>query len=143
MSLHGKTALVTGSSKGIGRAIALRFAEKGADIVINYSRDKSAADEVQKAAEEYGVRAVSVQADVSRVPQIELLFQEALSAFGQIDVVVANAGIEEVNIPVADVREEDSDLLFRVNTKGPYFVLQAAARHMPPWYVNVESKAGH
>jgi 3-oxoacyl-[acyl-carrier protein] reductase len=59
-----------------------------------------------------------------------MLFTETLKAFGKIDIVVANAGIEKVNIPVVDVTEEDFDLLFRINTKGPYFVMQAAARHI-------------
>jgi 3-oxoacyl-[acyl-carrier protein] reductase len=77
-----------------------------------------------------GVKAISVQADVSNVVEIEALFQAGLGTFGKIDIVVANAGIEKVNIQVVDVTEEDFDLLFRVNTKGPYFVMQAAARHI-------------
>ncbi|WP_277621549.1 SDR family NAD(P)-dependent oxidoreductase [Pseudomonas chlororaphis] len=67
---------------------------------------------------------------MSNVVEIEALFQAGLRAFGKIDIVVANAGIEKVNIQVVDVTEEDFDLLFRVNTKGPYFVMQAAARHI-------------
>lgn len=67
---------------------------------------------------------------MSKVAEIESLFQAALKAFGRIDIVVANAGIEKVNIPVVEVTEADFDLLFRVNTKGPYFVMQAAARHV-------------
>ncbi|AZD16503.1 glucose 1-dehydrogenase [Pseudomonas chlororaphis] len=130
MSLQGKVAIVTGSSKGLGRAIALRLAERGANVVINYSRDKAPADEVVAAAIAEGVKAISVQADVSNVVEIEALFQAGLRAFGKIDIVVANAGIEKVNIQVVDVTEEDFDLLFRVNTKGPYFVMQAAARHI-------------
>ena len=129
-TLPGKVALITGSSKGIGNAIALRFAAQGANVVINYSKDKSAADEVLRATQATGVKAISVQADVSKVAEIEHLFQETLKALGKIDIVVANAGIEKVNIPVVEVTEEDFDLLFRVNTKGPYFVLQAAARHV-------------
>ncbi|MEK1913589.1 MAG: glucose 1-dehydrogenase [Pseudomonas chlororaphis] len=130
MNLQGKVAIVTGSSKGLGRAIALRLAERGANVVINYLRDKAPADEVVAAAIAEGVKAISVQADVSNVVEIEALFQAGLRAFGKIDIVVANAGIEKVNIQVVDVTEEDFDLLFRVNTKGPYFVMQAAARHI-------------
>lgn len=130
MSLEGKVALITGSSKGIGKAIALRFAAEGASVVINYSRDKSAADATVAATEAAGSRAVSVRADVSKLPEIERLFQSTLDAFGRVDIVVANAGIEKVNIPVVEVSEEDFDLLFQVNTKGPYFVMQAAARHI-------------
>lgn len=130
MSFEGKVAIVTGSSKGLGRAILLRLASRGASVVVNYSRDKAAAEEVVTAAEKVGAKAILVQADVSRVDEIERLFAEALTAFGKVDIVVANAGIEKVNLPVVDVTEEDFDLLFRVNTKGPYFVMQAAARHI-------------
>jgi 3-oxoacyl-[acyl-carrier protein] reductase len=120
--------LVTGSSKGLGRAIILQLAAQGADVVINYSRDGAAADDVRKAAEAHGVRALTVQADVSRVEGIQGLYDAAVTEFGRVDVVVANAGMEKVNVPVSDVTEEDFDLLFRVNTKGPFFVLREAAR---------------
>jgi 3-oxoacyl-[acyl-carrier protein] reductase len=130
MQLDGKVALVTGSSKGLGRSIVLRLAAAGADVVINYSRDEAAAAEVREAAEAEGVRALVVRADVSRVEGIQQLFDAAITEFGQIDVVVANAGMEKVNVPVAEVTEEDFDLLFRVNTKGPYFVLREAARRI-------------
>jgi 3-oxoacyl-[acyl-carrier protein] reductase len=130
MTLKGRTALVTGSSKGLGRAILLRLATQGANVVVNYSRDESAADEVLEAAKALGVGAISVAADVSQVDGIERLYDAALDEFGQVDIVVANAGMEKVNVPVAEVTEEDFDLLFRVNTKGPYFVLREAARRI-------------
>ncbi|GAA1720718.1 SDR family oxidoreductase [Kribbella yunnanensis] len=130
MTLQGKTALVTGSSKGLGRAILLRLAGQGANVVVNYSRDESAAAEVQAAAEALGVQAITVAADVSQVDGITQVFDAAMKAFGRIDIVVANAGMEKVNIPVTDVTEDDFDLLFRVNTKGPYFVLREAARRI-------------
>lgn len=130
MGLEGKVVLVTGSSKGLGRAIVLQLAAQGADVVINYSRDGAAADDVRKAAEAHGVRALTVQADVSRVEGIQGLYDAAVTEFGRVDVVVANAGMEKVNVPVSDVTEEDFDLLFRVNTKGPFFVLREAARRI-------------
>ena len=130
MTLKGKTALVTGSSKGLGRAILLRLAAQGANVVVNYSRDESAANEVLEAAGKLGVQAISVAADVSRVDEIERLYDATIEAFGQVDIVVANAGMEKVNVAVADVSEDDFDLLFRVNTKGPYFVLREAARRI-------------
>jgi 3-oxoacyl-[acyl-carrier protein] reductase len=130
MTLQGKVALVTGSSRGIGRAIALRFASLGAKVVINSATDKRGIDDTVAEAAASGAEAIGVEADVSRVPEIERLFQAALERFGRIDVVVANAGIEKVNIPVVEVTEEDFDLLFRINTKGPYFVMQAAARQI-------------
>ncbi|MBN7304792.1 glucose 1-dehydrogenase [Mycobacteroides abscessus subsp. bolletii] len=130
MGFEDKVAVVTGSSKGLGRSILLRLASLGANVVVNYSRDKTAADQVVAAAETFGVKTLLVRADVSKVDEIDRLFEETLAAFGKIDIVVANAGVEKVNIPVVDVTEEDFDLLFRVNTKGPYFVMQAAARHV-------------
>lgn len=130
MELQGKVALVTGSSKGLGRAIVLRLAEQGADVVINYSRDQAAGDEVKKAAEAHGVRGIVVKADVSQVDGIQSLYDTAFAEFGRVDIVVANAGMEKVNVPVTDVTEEDFDLLFRVNTKGPYFVMREAARRV-------------
>ena len=128
--LTGKAAIVTGSSKGLGRAIALRLAARGADIVVNYHGDQAAAEAVVDAALAEGVRAIAVRADVSDVAEISRLFDATLAAFGRLDIVVANAGVEKVNVPVVDVTEQDFDHLFRVNTKGPYFVLQAAARHV-------------
>lgn len=130
MSLKEKTALVTGSSKGLGRAILMRLAEQGANVVINYSRDEAAAQEVLSAALAAGVGAIAVQADVSRVDQIQHLFRAAIDEFGSLDIVVANAGMEKVNVPFVDVTEEDFDLLFRANTKGPYFVMREAARRV-------------
>jgi 3-oxoacyl-[acyl-carrier protein] reductase len=130
MTLQEKVALVTGSSRGIGRAIALRFASLGARIVINHVRDNTGAADTIAAATATGAEAIAIEADASSVPEIEHLFQAALQRFGKIDVVVANAGIEKVNIPVVAVTEEDFYLLFRMNTKGPYFVMKAAARHI-------------
>lgn len=127
MALEGKTALVTGSSKGLGRAIVRKLASEGANVVVNYSRDKAAADEVRDAV---ATKAITVQADVSNVDGIQHLFTEAVNEFGQIDIVVANAGMEKVNIPVTDVTEEDFDQLFQINTKGPYFVMREAARRI-------------
>lgn len=126
--LDGKVALVTGSSKGLGRSIALRLASLGADCVINYSRDAMPADAVCAEVAKLGREAIAVQADVSSPVEIDQLFAAAMERFGHIDIVVANAGIELVNVDLIDVTEADFDRLFRVNAKGPFFVLQAAAR---------------
>ncbi|HEY8927773.1 MAG TPA: SDR family NAD(P)-dependent oxidoreductase, partial [Mucilaginibacter sp.] len=98
-SLNNKVAIVTGSARGLGKAIAERYAAMGADIVINYSRDKASADEVVSNIKAMGVRVIAVQADISKVADIERLFTEAKNAFGKIDIVVANAGIELVETP--------------------------------------------
>src|SRR3954447_26830550 len=95
-SLKNKVAIITGSARGLGKAIAERYAALGADIVINYSRDKASAEEVVNNITPMGVRVIAVQADVSKVAEIKHLFNEAKKAFGKIDIVVANAGIEMV-----------------------------------------------
>jgi len=129
-SLNNKVALITGSARGLGKAIAERYAALGADIVINYSRDKASADEVVSNIQAMGVKVVSVQADVSKVADIERLFSKAKQAFGKIDIVVANAGIEMVETPVTQFTEEQFDRLFSINTKGAYFTMQQAAKNV-------------
>ena len=111
-TLKGKVALITGSARGLGKAIAERYAALGADIVLNYSRDKIAAEETASNIKAMGVRVIAIQGDVSKPAEIEKLFNEALAAFGKIDIVVANAGIELVETPVTDFTEEQFDRLF-------------------------------
>ena len=129
-TLNNKVALITGSARGLGKAIAERYAAMGANIVINYSRDKASAEEVLSNITAMGVKAISVQADVSKVADLERLFSEAIAAFGKIDIVVANAGIELVETPVTEFTEAQFDRLFSINTKGTYFTLQQAAKHV-------------
>lgn len=129
-SLKNKVALITGSARGLGKAIAERYAALGADIVINYSKDKASAEEVLSNIKAMGVKVIAVQADVSKVAEIERLFAEAIKAFGRIDIVVANAGIEMVETPVTAFTEEQFDRLFSINTKGAYFTMQQAAKHV-------------
>ncbi|TPG39291.1 SDR family oxidoreductase [Flavobacterium pectinovorum] len=129
-NLKNKVALITGSARGLGKAIAERYAALGADIVINYSRDKASADEVLSNILAMGVKAIAVKADISKVADLEYLFDEAKKAFGKIDIVVANAGIEMVEVPVTEFTEEQFDKVFSINTKGTYFTLQQAAKHV-------------
>ena len=129
-NLKGKVALITGSARGLGKAIAERYAALGADIVINYSKDKASADEVINNIKARGVKVIAIQADISKVADLERLFAEARKAFGKIDIVVANAGIEMVEVPVVNFTEEQFDHLFSINTKGSYFTLQQAAKHV-------------
>jgi 3-oxoacyl-[acyl-carrier protein] reductase len=129
-NLKNKTAIITGSARGLGKAIAERYAALGADIVINYSRDKASADEVLSNVLAMGVKAIAVKADISKVADLEYLFGEAKKAFGKIDIVVANAGIEMVEVPVTEFTEEQFDKVFSINTKGTYFTLQQAAKHV-------------
>lgn len=129
-NLKNKVALITGSARGLGKAIAERYAALGADIVINYSRDKASADEVLSNVLAMGVKAIAIKADVSKVADLEYLFSEAKKTFGKIDIVVANAGIEMVEVPVTEFTEEQFDKVFSINTKGTYFTLQQAAKHV-------------
>jgi|SRR6185503_13130778 len=93
MSIEGKTALVTGSSRGIGRAIAERLAADGATVVINYTRSAQHANEAVNAIKTKGGKAVAVQADISKSADVRRLFDEAEKSFGPLDIVVANAGV--------------------------------------------------
>lgn len=120
-SLAGKVALITGASKGIGKATALRLAKDGASVVINYSSDAKSAEElVQTIGSD---RALAAQANVGIVAEIEKLVQQTVDKFGKIDIVVANAGVA----PVKDLEhttEEDFDTTMAVNVKGSYFLCQ-------------------
>lgn len=128
--LENKVALITGSGRGLGKAIAERYAALGANIVLNYSRDKASADEVENNIKAMGVKVIAVQADVSKLEDIRRLFAEAKKAFGKIDIVVANAGIEMVETPVTEFTEEQFDRLFAINTKGAYFTMQQGAQNI-------------
>ncbi len=127
-TLANKVALITGSARGLGRAIAERYAALGASVVLNYHRDQAAADEVLRTVQALGVPAIAVQADLSRMADIEHLFVEAQKAFGHLDIVVANAGIELVDVPATDFTEAQFDQVFELNAKGTYFTLQQGAR---------------
>src|SRR3954449_3496268 len=107
-NLAGKAALVTGASRGIGRAIALRLARDGAAVVVNYSGSEPQAREVVGEVEKAGGRAVSVQADVSRVADVVRLFDATLEHLGRLDILVNNAGVILYK-PLADTTEEEFD----------------------------------
>jgi 3-oxoacyl-[acyl-carrier protein] reductase len=127
--LDGKVALVTGASRGIGKAIALRLARDGAGVVVNYSGSEEAARSVVAEAEALGVRAAAVRADVGVVADVVRLFDEAIGSLGGLDILVNNAGIILYK-PLADVGEEEFDRLFDVNVKGTFFCCQQAARRI-------------
>lgn len=128
-SLQGKTALVTGSSRGIGRAVAEGLAAKGAAVVVNYVGNHKAADEVVAAIAGKGGKAIAIQADMASVSDIRRLFDETESEFGAIDIVVANVGVAVIK-PLAEATEADFDHVFGTNAKGTFFVLQEAARRV-------------
>jgi 3-oxoacyl-[acyl-carrier protein] reductase len=128
--LKNKVALVTGSARGIGKAIAERFGALGASVVVNYATSEGPARETVAAITRLGATAMAVQADVAKVADIDRLFAATLERYSRVDIVVANAGLELVGKPIADVSESDYDRLFAVNTKGAFFTLQQAARHV-------------
>jgi 3-oxoacyl-[acyl-carrier protein] reductase len=128
-SLKGKVALVTGASRGIGRAIAERLVRDGAAVAINYSRNAEEAQKVVAEIEAKGGRAFAVQADVAQVPEIVRLFDEILRQFGRLDVLVNNAGVMFTK-PVSVTTEADFDRIFAINVKGTFFTCQQAATRL-------------
>ncbi|RCJ39245.1 3-ketoacyl-ACP reductase [Nostoc minutum NIES-26] len=128
-ALTGKVAIVTGASRGIGRAIALKLAGNGASIVVNYAGNATKAQEVVVEIEKLGVQAIPVQADISKVADIEQLFEEAIERFGKVDILVNNAGIAFYK-PITETTEADFDKIYAVNVKGTYFACQQAALYM-------------
>jgi len=128
-SLRGKTALVTGGSRGIGRAIALGLASHGASVVIGYLNNEARAREVVKTISDAGGKAEAIQADLSRPAEVTRLFEEADRTQGALDIVVASAA-DIVVKPLADCTEADYERIFSTNTKGVFFTLKEAARRL-------------
>lgn len=129
MKLRNKVALITGSSQGIGRAIAERFASEGADVVINYSGNAERAQEALRAVEAQGRCGVVVQANVGRTEDIKKLFATALETFGRLDILVNNAGVE-THAPFWEITESDYDKVLNVNLKGTFFATQEFVNHL-------------
>ncbi|MEG3967354.1 SDR family oxidoreductase [Microcoleus sp. T2B6] len=128
-SLAGKVAIVTGASRGIGRAIALRLSQEGASVVVNYARGAEQAKDVVSAIEAAGGKALAVQADVSKTAEIRNLFDRTQETYSQVDILVNNAGVILYK-PVAEVTEAEFDNLFAINVKGTFFACQEAAKRM-------------
>lgn len=126
---QGKVALVTGSSRGIGRAVAERLGAGGARVLVNYRSDETAAAEVVTAIERSGGAAVAVRADVSDPGEIRGVFDTAEAHFGALDVVVSNVGTARF-APLVDVTEDDFDTVFATNTRAGFVVLREAARRI-------------
>jgi 3-oxoacyl-[acyl-carrier protein] reductase/pteridine reductase len=126
LSLSGKVALVTGAAKRIGRSVALRFASEGADVVVNYRGSKSEADEVVAQIVAMGRRAVALQADVAKRPEVLAMFAAAEKEFGGLDILVNNAGMF-FPARFEDLTEEQWDRILDTNLKSQYLCSQAAA----------------
>jgi glucose 1-dehydrogenase len=129
MRLNGKKTLVTGAGQGIGQAIAVRFAQEGADVAIDYpAGGRSQAEGTAAQIEKLGRRAPLIQRDVSVPADAQRMVDEAIAALGGLDIVVNNAGIER-NAPFLDISEKDYRSVIAVDLDGPFFVTQAFARH--------------
>ena len=124
-----RCALVTGGSRGIGRAVCLELARAGFAIAVNYAGNQQAAQETAEACRALGVKAEIFAADVSRPEECARLFEEALAAFGRVDVLVNNAGVTRDNL-ILRLSEEDFDKVLDTNLKGAFFCCKAAARPM-------------
>lgn len=143
MRLEGKRALITGSGRGIGRAIAVRLAREGADVAINDLNVQGDARETLAEVETAGRRGVLVQADIGKAEQARQLVEEAIRQLGRLDILVNNAGVER-RAAFVDVKEADYDLVLDVNLKGTFFVTQAFVRHLcaekrPGRVINISS----
>ena len=145
MNLDGKVALVTGSSRGVGRAVALGFAHQGAKVVVNYTSNQAAADEVVAEIESLGSSAVAVKADVALKSDVELLVGKAVEAFDRLDVLVNNAGFTRPAMMVK-MEEDQWAQVVDIHLKGAFLCSQAAGRLMKEQksgkIINVTSVAG-
>jgi len=145
MGLDGKVAVVTGSSRGIGRAIALKLASLGAKVVVNYRSNAQAAQEVVDAIKAQGGEAIAIQADVSKFDEAQRLIKEAVKAFGRLDILVNNAGITRDNL-LALMKESEWDEVINTNLKSAFNCCKAALRTMMKQrygrIINISSIAG-
>lgn len=129
MLLENKTAIVTGGSRGIGRAICVALAKEGANIVTCYAKGAAAAEETVAMCREYGVQAVAVQADVAVPGEVEALFAEALKITGTIEILVNNAGITRDGL-LLRMSDDDFNQVIDTNLRGAFYCMRAASRLM-------------
>ena len=125
----GKVVLVTGGSRGIGKAIAERVASEGATVAINYAKDAEAANELVRQLSEKGA-AAAFQADVSQPEQCKKLVEQVIARFGHVDVLISNAGVEDFH-PLAELTLDGFDKVFHINVAGQLLMTQAIAPHLP------------
>ena len=129
MSLEGKTAIVTGGARGIGRAICIALAKAGANVVTCYARSAEACEETIRMVEECGVKGMCVKADVSNLEEITAMVDTVKKKFGTIDILVNNAGITKDNL-IMGISEEDFDAVIDTNLKGAFLFTKALSRTM-------------
>ena len=126
MKLENKVAIITGASRGIGAQIAKALAKEGAMVVINYAKNKTAADQVVSEIQGAGDKAIAIKADVSKADEVKALFDSSIAHFGKVDILVNNAGIA-VFKRLQDTSEDEFDRSFDINVKGVFLTLREAA----------------
>jgi 3-oxoacyl-[acyl-carrier protein] reductase len=145
VGLKGKVAVITGSSRGVGRAVALAYGKEGASVVVNYCSNEDAAGEVVASIREMGGRAVPFRADVAKPAEAEALVQTAIEGFGGLDILVNNAGLSRPAM-LLKMSEDEWDQVVGVHLKGTFFCTQSAASYMTQQkrgkIINVTSVAG-
>jgi len=129
MNLSGKSAIVTGASRGIGRAIAIELAVRGASVVVNYNASAAAAQEVVQAIESAGGKAIAVKANVSKMEEAVALVKAATDAFGKVDILVNNAGTTRDTL-LMSMKEDDWDIVIDTDLKSVFNCCKAVARQM-------------
>lgn len=129
MLLKGKNALVTGSSRGIGRAIALELGRLGANVAVNYAGNEAKAQEVVDELEKMGVQAIKIQADVTDEDAVKKMVKEVIQTFGSLEILVNNAGITRDNL-LMRMKEEEFDEVINTNLKGAFLCTKAVVRQM-------------
>ncbi|KAK3704500.1 hypothetical protein LTR37_013783 [Vermiconidia calcicola] len=127
--LDGKVALVTGSGRGIGSAMATELARRGAKVVLNYANSSESANKLVEQIKSNGGDAIAIQADVGNVSETIKMFDQAVEHFGQLDIVCSNSGVVSFG-HLKDVTEEEFDRVFRINTRGQFFVAREAYKHL-------------
>jgi len=144
-SLKGKVTLITGASRGIGRAVAMLFARAGSDVVIHYAKRRDSAQEVKQQAEKLGVRAIALAAEIGDREQVDAMVDRAVEDFGRIDILVNNAGIWERN-PINGMSEVDLKRTIDTNLMGSYYTIMRVVPHMVRQksgvIINISSTAG-
>ena len=127
--LDGKVALVTGSGRGIGSAMATELARRGAKVVVNYANSSEGANQVVDEIKKHGGEAIAIKANVGNVDETIKMFDEAVEHYGQLDIVCSNSGVVSFG-HLKDVTEEEFDRVFKVNTRGQFFVAREAYKHL-------------
>ncbi len=144
MELRGLNAIVTGGSRGIGRAVAIALAERGVNVGINFVRREKEASRVLKEVEKRGVRGMMLKADVSDARSVKMMVRQFVERFGRVDILINNAGVFPKNYRTVDITDDEWDWLLGINLRGAFLVTREVLRYMPDGgkIVNISSIAG-